>query len=113
MATLKEIFGEKTRGDGRRLGNRNLKSHQWFEPIFLSRATWYGIDQDGVLMDWRDILGGFFEIKKTKKIKMYSPIIAGYEKNYCSQGEWHTDKTNWAKKPEIKGWLEMEVEVEE
>ena len=114
MATLKEIMGNLTRGDGHKVRARDWPEGEWFEPIFWAKGEWVGIDESGeynVLNE--EYSDKFFEIKKTKIIKMYSPIIDGYEKNYCSQGEWHTDKTNWAIKPEIKGWLEMEVEVEE
>lgn len=114
MATLKEIMGNLKRGDGRIYANKGWDERHAFEPIYWAEGYWYGLDREGSSVEYDECLNkNFYEVKKTKIIKMYSPIIAGYEKNYCSQGEWHTDKTNWAKKPEIKGWLEMEAEVEE
>lgn len=114
MATIKEIMGELKRGDGRKVTSHEWSDGEWFEPIFFAEGEWHGIDEKGQLVSFLDDFEVDLKIlKKTKKIKMYSPIIDGYEKNYCSQGEWHTDKTNWAKKPEIKGWLEFECEVEE
>ena len=114
MATLKELMGDLKRGDGRLFTAKGWETRDNFEPIFLDRdGYWHGLDRDGDSVEQSEHTEGFYEVKKTKIIKMYSPIIDGYEKNYCSQGEWHTDKTNWAIKPEIKGWLELEVEVDE
>lgn len=117
MATLKELMGDKTRGDGKKFARIGGLDHEFFEPIYLSPPNWFGLDQDGrsyyfsetSLSHWQE----WTPPKQTKKVKMYQPIYRGYGKHYAtgSTGEWHSDKDNFTS-TNIIGWMEMEVEVE-
>ena len=45
MATLKELMGDKTRGDGRKFRLTFWEADEYFEPIFKDcDGDWYGID---------------------------------------------------------------------
>jgi hypothetical protein len=117
MATLKEIFGDKTRGDGRKVRAGDWAGGEWFEPIFFAKGDeWYGLDERGVQLGFPDgdEYDDFELVKITKKIKFYSPLI-GCDGFYHAKAEWHMDKKHWDHIPsrDIKGWLEMEAEVEE
>lgn len=45
MPTLKELMGDKTRGDGRRFFD--LTTRIIFEPIYLADGLWYGLSAKG------------------------------------------------------------------
>lgn len=50
--TLKEWFGDATRGDGRRFKCHDWMTGDWFEPIFLAKGDWVGIDSTGDSFQW-------------------------------------------------------------
>lgn len=116
MATLKELMGDKTRGDGRKFTNPDFLE-SWFEPIFYHEKEqgWVGLYDDRLetfyenMSGWRE----WTPPKKTKKVKLYRPIRKIGE-TYCAIPTWMTDKP-WflSQYNDIVGWQEMEVEVEE
>jgi len=127
MATLKELMGDKTRGDGKRFTNNLMSSHEWFEPIFLSQSEvggdydydWHGItdidyhdaySDNCNIRDWQE----WTPPKQSKKVKMYRYILKNKHTQIYSFGTWasrhvafpHYDET-------IVGTEEMEVKVDE
>jgi hypothetical protein len=113
MKTLKEIFGEKTRGDGRRFRREGWDEGFWFEPIFKAYGEkWHGIIDSGFADVYRED-EKFIEVKPTKKVKFYSPIL-GSEGAYHAKADWNMNKKYWDHIPkiDIKGWLEIDCEVE-
>lgn len=52
--TLKEWFGEATRGDGRKFSIIHWNSYAYFEPIFLANGVWFGIDEAGYAVEWSE-----------------------------------------------------------
>lgn len=115
MATLKELMGDKVRGEGRKFGHVDWEAHEWFEPIFYAVNHYYGLNQDGIPVTCEANRDGWLEWhppKKTKKVKMYKPIYKTILGQYYSltASDWNTEKKSCG---DVAGWLEMEVEVEE
>ena len=55
MATLKELMGDLTRGDGRKFRlKKGWWNFEWFEPIFFACDSWFGIVNDGSGQTWTD-----------------------------------------------------------
>lgn len=120
MATLRELMGDLTRGDGRKFRKNKWHSVFWFEPIFQEfEGDWFGIDQDGFMqsfcdndsLDWEP----YTEPKEKKKVKMYRPIRKiGTPGQYAIADTWHQFKS-WFQEQytDIVGWQEMEIEVDE
>lgn len=118
MSTLKELMGDKTRGDGRKFAKANWDTDRWFEPIFYYEKVrcWIGLNTDGWLNEISDAINDWNEWtppKQTKKVKLYRPIRK-IEETYYAIESWMTDKP-WflSQYNDIVGWQEMEVEVEE
>jgi hypothetical protein len=114
MATLKELMGDKTRGDGRKF---TLGNDVWFEPIFKDRGgKWTGLNDEGYCEEFSE--GEIYyweEWMQPKKVKLYRPIYRSYENHYrsrASDSNWHTDKKSFDSNS-IVGWMEIEVEVTE
>lgn len=119
MATLKELMGDKTRGDGRkfRLNGWDLPQ-SYFEPIFLDGVNnWYGVDETDSSFefsengdDWQE----WHPPKKTKKIKMIRYIIKDRRDRYY-QTHWYTGIENQLNldKDKIVKIEEKEIEVDE
>jgi hypothetical protein len=125
MATLKELMGDKTRGDGRKFQDQYMYNNEWFEPIFLTNVDdglpneWHGLDERGCGQCFEDEVERYWKEwmppKQTKKVKLYRPIYRSYENHYrsrASNSDWHTDKKIFVSNS-IVGWMEMEVEVSE
>ena len=122
MPTLKELMGDKTRGDGRKFTKSWWDKDQWFEPIFYyeKEKSWVGLNAVG----WMDDVDGpglefdhwqeWMPLKQTKKLKLYSPVIKTSDNNYvltsmfgCEEHrKTYSDKN-------VVGWHEIEVEVSE
>lgn len=80
MATLKELLGDKVRGDGRKFIQNHWKNHEWFEPIFKTKiGEWIGLSDEGYDIsvgekegdDWHE-----WPEAKPKKVvyeRMYAP----------------------------------------
>jgi len=118
--SLKEWFGKATRGDGRKFSLNHWNSHTYFEPIFLTRGVWHGVDEAGCSLEWQEeSISPFREWhppKKTKKITLYKPVFETIRnKFYCPQdAQWHSDKDYYKSNfHDIKGWMRQEVEVDD
>lgn len=129
MATLKELMGDKTRGDGRKFTNNLMSSHEWFEPIFLAQSElcgdddyiWEGVDDLGFsdsysdscnIRDWQE----WTPPKQTKKVKLYSPIYENLNNlGYYESHRYTSNKQDFLEtaREKIVGWHEIEVEVDE
>ena len=121
MSTLKELMGDKTKGDGRKFALDWWDRDRWFEPIFKDiSGDWSGLRESGFLAYFPD--SGYTEWeewtppKQTKKVKLYSPV---YE-NLNNLGYYESHKRFTSNKQDfletahekIVGWQEMEVEVD-
>jgi hypothetical protein len=114
--TLSDHLNGFSRGDGRKFKERCWKIDEWFEPIFLSNDTWYGLDECGMACEFENE-GGWIEVfEKTKKeITLYGPVIAGEHTNYFyMRGDYHSDKSGVQQMSQenIVGWHEIKVQVE-
>lgn len=115
MATLKELMGDKTRGDGRKFTMWLLsEKERWFEPVFKDRGgQWSGFNEDGYCETFSDGEVYYWEewtpSKHTKKVKMYRYIAKNVYEDY-SLGSWSSNKCSH---PDCIGWQEMEIEVDE
>lgn len=120
MPTLKELMGDKTRGDGRKFARTNWPENEWFEPIFLSAIScWYGMKHDGAADlfpdDGSDKWHEWNPPKQTKKVKLYAPVRSIFD-SYVVDNMLYTSKQKSKFKDPYKtifGWQEMEVEVTE
>jgi len=57
---LKELMGDATRGDGRRLIRKGYTHTQLFEPIFKDADdNWHGLDEDGCAVYFYESEGGW------------------------------------------------------
>lgn len=118
MPTLDSFFPEgATRGDGRKFVNPVWNKDYWFEPIFKTKiGTWVGLnpegghDEVGLNPNWQE----YKEPPKTKKVKMYQPIIKRKSQEVYFLGDWASFKLDTTDTThEIIGWLEQEVTVTE
>jgi hypothetical protein len=132
MATLKELMGDKTRGDGRKFRRSDFAEDAWFEPIFKAydcgEEVFCGIGQDGESYsyslhkrtDWQE----WTPPKKTKKVVLYRPVFKRKNQEVYRMGVWVSQKTvtstqyytigmNGRQWWDVVSWQEMEVEVEE
>lgn len=117
MPTLKELMGDKTRGDGRKFARKSWPTNAWFEPIFLSATNcWHGIKGDANADLFPDSCDGWEEWpppKQTKKVKLYRPIYKTETNEYVVDGWWRSYKAENSDRGKAVGWQEMEVEVTE
>lgn len=115
MATLKELMGDLTRGDGRKV--YPYKDNRHFEPIFLDKhGFWWGIDENqeqyGIKENF-SVRTDPVEAKAKKIVKLYRPIIKEECSTYWVQ-DWVSNKHYKPHgKQQIVGWQEIEVEVDE
>lgn len=131
MPTLKELMGDKTRGDGRKFARLSWDNDRWYEPIFYyeKEKCWFGLNTDGCLNEFSDSsdssknVCGKFDFddwqewtppKQTKKVKLYRPIFESpMPGKYVVGDEAATSKDLVICPAKPVGWQEMEVEVEE
>ena len=111
MATLKELMGDKTRGDGRKF---TLGNDVWFEPIFKDRGgKWTGLNDEGYSEEFSE--GEIYyweEWMQPKKIKLYRPIYESPTPGKYVLGEEAAVSKEYLIHPaKLAGWQEMEVEV--
>lgn len=114
MATLKELMGDKTRGDGRKFSILEWDNSSWFEPIYRAGDRWYGLMWDvrpNSFYDFEDCWEEWTPPKQTKKVKLYRPLYKTDFGTY-SLGYWYNDK-QIREFGRIVCWQEMEVEVDE
>ena len=125
--TLKEWFGEATRGAGRKFTRSGWLEDQWLEPIFLdSQKEWNCLNNEGRSVSWNSVLYTFKEWhppKKTKKIIMYKPIFKHKTEEYfftpfdltswCSSKDTHEGLRTTERYGNIVGWISQEVEVDD
>ena len=119
MATLKELIGDKTRGDGRKFFQLGWEKNEWFEPYYLDRyKIWHGLDNDHESISfcfkyynsWQE----WTPPKETKKVKLYSPIGLKDNGKIYTIGQYANDKSVFnSGSDKIVGWHEIEVEVDE
>jgi hypothetical protein len=116
MATLKELMGDKNKGDGRRF---TFGNDQWFEPIFLDRGgEWSGLNQDGYLETFSQGSIYYWEewtpSNQTKKVELYSPIGLKDNGKIYTIGQYANDKSFFNQgSDKIIGWHKIEIEVDE
>lgn len=116
MATLKELMGDLTRGDGRRFFN--LRTRQIFEPIYFSCPNWFGLCSDKYSYYFDENKPEWdFDEKSTfkKKVKLYRPIYLDTNRvSYGTHSKWESNKSYFYDYDfqKIVGWQEMEVEVD-
>ena len=119
MATLKELMGDKTRGDGRRFTKSWWDKDRWFEPIFYyeKEKCWVGLNTDGWLNEISDEYADWQEWtppKKIKKVKVYRAIYKTHDGGYCASEYWGNKKEqNYCESRWVAGWEEKVVEVDE
>lgn len=117
MATLKELMGDKTRGDGRKFSILEWDTICWFEPIYRAHDRWYGLMYDvrpNSFYDFEDCWKEWTPPKQTKKVKLYSALVKRDDGCYYILGNHYSDKSIFDRiKDEIVGWHEVEVEVDE
>ncbi len=118
MSTLKELMGDKTRGDGRRFWLSFWEDHCWFEPIFKDAdGDWCGLKENGLFSvfqeDWDERhWQEWTPPKETKKVKLYSPIGLKDNGKIYTIGQYANDKSVFnSGADKIVGWHEIEVEV--
>lgn len=120
MPTLRDLMGDKTRGDGTRYRRTDWGREEWFEPIFYvsNSDKWYGMTQDGrayfpqseEVSNWET----YVEPKKKKKVKMYRAILNESKSgDYWSDYQWYSDKkySPQSRFCDVVAWQEMEIEV--
>lgn len=117
MATLKELMGNLTRGDGKRFFN--LTERFTFEPIFKANNYWYGLklNVDSYCANHEESSAWDIDIepKPKKKVKMYRPVRKiGNPGQYSISDTYHEFKS-WfqTQYTDIIGWQEIEIEVDE
>lgn len=75
--SLKELFKESTRGDGRKFTSNNWKEHEYFEPVFLAGNVWHGLDELEFHFSWvmdSKIFKEWHPPKKTKKVMLTTEV---------------------------------------
>jgi hypothetical protein len=107
MATLKELMGDLTRGDGRKF----ITNNAWFEPIFLDQyENWYGLDNNehGVdfcaysidtwepymepeLNNWKDLIA---EKELSALRKIAAVLKKAREEEYCNVPQYVDEAIN-------------------
>jgi len=117
MATLKELMGDLTRGDGRIVYSDDHGTK--FEPIFLdSYGVWHGICDDFLVeafdqfqeWDWEP----YTEPKPKKKVKLYRYILKNTHTNLYAVNHWQSERPgNYHYDYKVVGTEEMEIEVDE
>lgn len=66
--TLKEWFGQATRGDGRKFTRSDWLENQWLEPIYLDKhKDWHCLDYEGYSRAWGSVNYPFKEWHPPKK----------------------------------------------
>jgi hypothetical protein len=124
MATLKELMGDKNRGDGRKFQDQYMDNDEWFEPIFLtdvddgSQNDWHGLDERGYGQWYESCVERYWKEytppKQTKKVKLYSPIGLKDNGKIYTIGQYANEKSVFnSGSDKIIGWHEIEVEVDE
>ena len=116
MATLKELMGDLTRGDGRRFFN--LTERFTFEPIFKAHNYWYGLKLNGdsycANHEESNAWDSDREPKPKKKVKMYRYILKSIHTNLYCVNHWQSESPgNCHYDFQVVGVEEMEVEVDE
>lgn len=119
MATLKELMGDLTRGDGRKFRKTTWDNVYFFEPIFKELdGDWFGLDQDNLMqsvcegdsLEWEL----FEKTNQKKKVKLYRYILKNKHTNLYSVNNWQSESPpNYHYDYQIVGIEEMEVEVDE
>lgn len=122
--TLKEWFGDATRGDGRKFTRHGDWALQcFFEPIFSQDdfdtgiRRWHGLDEQGryfyELDDACDNWKEWHPPKEKKKITLYRPIIK-FGPQYI-YGSWSSlaKENHSIHMGEVVGREEREIEVDE
>jgi hypothetical protein len=125
MPTLKELMGDKTRGDGRKFTKPSWDSNEWFEPIFLTKTSdkkedwiWQGMMHTGIheslYADWASDWHEWTPPKQTKKVKLYSPVIKTSDNTYVMASMFGCEehRKTYSDK-NVVGWNEIQVEVDE
>lgn len=117
MPTLKELMGDKTRGDGRKFAFKGWAENKWFEPIFWASNGWVGIDESGEDHNYSEDYSNWHEWtppKQTKKVQLYRPIRKYHDGIYHVSDTWESEKkAEREHTSDIVGWQEMEIEVTE
>lgn len=120
MATLKELMGDLTRGDGRKFKSEYYSAHRWFEPIYKSDVgTWYGLTENGSNFFYGEDHYENWEpyIEPKKKVKLYQPICRDklLNGNYFAINSFveEKNKDHVVFSHDVVGWVELEAEVDE
>ncbi len=114
MATLKEFFGDTTRGDGRIFTHYNIP---YFEPMWLdSFGYWVGPNDRGASCSIKETeqVSEWHPPKLKKKVTLWRPIFRAYLNEKYSTGDfWCSDKSYWNSSSNIVAWESREIEVDE
>jgi hypothetical protein len=107
--TLKEWFGDATRGDGRKFQYTTYASYEYFEPIFLDDSGyWHGLDEEELPLICEDSQLAFklyVKPKKTRSVMMFKPICkAPTNSEYWCPDSWNSRQSNFHGS-DIVGWL--------
>ncbi len=118
MPTLKELMGDKTRGDGRRFTTKNDLPSDWFEPIFFyeKEKSFVGLNHYGWMIDVHETQGGWSEWqppKNIKKVKLYRAIYKIGDLYSLDLWLSYKGRPTNGSEGKLIGWQEMEVEVDE
>lgn len=121
MATLKELMGDKVRGDGRRFfsASMSIANEKFFEPIFKDNyGDWYGLD-DRANKDYfhetdTDDWEPYTEPKPKKKLKMYRYILKNKHADFYTVTNYQSGNFEcYGRDYKIVGTEEIEIEVDE
>lgn len=118
MATLKQLMGDLTRGDGRKVCSVNWNdSDMYFEPVIRTTdGMWHGVFEQGLPWSNQEAIDTWTEWtppKKTKQVTMYTPIYLRTNGTYSSHGVWRNSKEEFVECGEAVGWLTQITEVGE
>ena len=86
--TLKEWFGDATRGDGRRFRCHDWMTGDWFEPICLAKGDWVVIDSTGDSFQWgecEDEFELYTEPKKTETRWLWAHTTGVVRPVFCRE----------------------------
>jgi len=111
--TLKELMGDLTRGDGRRLIRKGHSLIHLLEPIVKDvDNNWHMLTEEGCIMYFPESGEGWKEYAEPKKkIEMWKWAYKGIRNRWVETDEYH-DKQPIG----VAGWVRIEgskIEVEE
>lgn len=119
--TLKEWFGDATRGDGRKFIEGDDSEFFWFEPFFKdANSYWHVLSQNGLhhVEDENDVFKLWHPPKKKKKLWLWASNTTGKDgiTEYMVTEHFYSDEDVKKDIHHCRDWIKLEhtmIEVDE